>query len=207
MQRLTHKRRKSPRLNGYDYSIPGYYYVTICTQNKSCLFGSVIEGEMLLNHLGRTVKEEWLENVDSMDDVDLDEWILMPNHLHGIIEVKDSGLISPIKKSIISLPEKMQDNDSTLKADVITRASYEFSLHIDVTKRRNMVLPKFIGRFKMLSAKKVNILRGTPGLKVWQKSYWDRVIRDENDLNRIRRYIHDNPAWWRNDCFFSEKNL
>ena len=195
------KGRRTLRLSGYDYSIPGLYYVTICTHKKKCLFGQVTNGEMVLNRVGRIVNDEWIKAGENRDVLELDEWIVMPNHLHGIVTIYKT---SPVAIRELPLHGDEMQVVSALNQDIHARAAYEFSLQTDIRQRRNMILPKFIGKFKMLTAKRVNRLGETPGKPLWQKSYWDRIIRDEEDLNRIRQYIRNNPSQWEKDYLYGE---
>nr|VFK15997.1 MAG: hypothetical protein BECKLPF1236B_GA0070989_10879 [Candidatus Kentron sp. LPFa] len=82
----THHRR-SIRLRGYDYSQPGAYFLTICTQERECLFGDIVEGEMRLNHAGKIVAEEWRQTAAIRKEIQLDQWVVMPNHFHGILTI------------------------------------------------------------------------------------------------------------------------
>lgn len=159
--------RRSIRLKGYDYSQVGAYFVSICTQGRECLFGGIVAGEMVLNDAGEIVAGEWLKTVEICNEIALDEWVVMPNHFHGILVITD-----PV------------------------RAIHESPLQMTVTQRRNMAIPKLIGRFKMLSSKRINALRKTTGAKLWQRNYHEHIIRDEASLVRIRRYIRDNPVRW-----------
>ncbi len=163
-----HKRR-SIRLQGYDYSAAGAYFVTLCTQNGECLFGDIIADEMMLNVAGRIVVDEWLKTAEIYNTIELDEWVVMPNHFHGIVVFTDT-----------------------------VRAIRESPLQ----QRRNMRLPKLIGRFKMLTAKQINAMRHTSGTKLWQRNYWEHIIRNESEFNRIQEYIHNNPAQWKNDRMY-----
>jgi len=192
-------RRRSLRLRGYDYSLPGPYYVTLCTQNKKCLFGRVINGEMVPNRTGRIIKEGWIRTGENRDGIELDEWVLMPNHLHGIVVISEI-----LTRAIRELPlHGMVENEDSLRGlDIFAKAAYEFPQRIDIKHRRNMILPNFIGRFKMQTAKQVNKMWKIPGKPLWQKNYWERIIRDEEDLNRIRQYIRNNPALWEKDYLF-----
>jgi REP element-mobilizing transposase RayT len=164
------RNRRSIRLQGYDYSQAGSYFVTICTQGRECLFGDIVDGEMRLNDTGRIVADEWIKTAEIRDEIELDEWVVMPNHFHGIL---------------------------VLIANV--GAIHESPLHMTVSQRRNMAVPKIIGRFKMLSSKRINELRQSPGAKLWQRNYWEHIVRNETELNRIREYIHNNPAQWEMD--------
>ena len=83
--------RRSIRLQGYDYSLPGAYFITICTRNLECLFGTVVDGEIVLNQFGRIVSEEWVKTGEIRDEIQLDRWVIMPNHFHGIVWIKTTG--------------------------------------------------------------------------------------------------------------------
>lgn len=166
---MTFPRRKQLRLQYYDYSTVGYYFVTICTQGRLCLFGEVIDGEMRLNDAGHCVQVVWNRLPKRYGGVEIDEFIVMPNHVHGIVVVTQC-------------PEL---------ADV--GAIHELLLRM---KRRNMVISKAMGYLKMNSAKQINVMRGTCGVPVWQRNYYEHVIRTEDDLSKARQYIQENPLKW-----------
>jgi len=162
--------RKSLRLKDFDYSTDGAYFVTICTRDRQLIFGNVIDHAMNLNHYGYIVDSVWRGLSERFTQIKLDEFVVMPNHVHGIISV--------------------------------VGAVHEPPLHHELpiqTKRRNMLLPKMVGYFKMNSAKRINQLRNTPGTPVWQRNYYERVIRDEHELQVIQKYIADNPVKWNED--------
>lgn len=165
-----HRNRRSIRLQGYDYSQAGAYFLTLCTQNREHLFGEIINGEMRLNEAGRMVADEWIKTAEIRAEIELDEWVVMPNHFHGILVLTTN-----------------------------VGAIHESPLHMTVSQRRNMAVPKIIGRFKMVSSKRINKSRQTPGAKLWQRNYWEHIVRNESELNRIREYIHDNPTQWELD--------
>jgi len=165
--------RRSIRLKNYDYSQKGIYFVTICTQNHACLFGKILDGIMELNEYGIIIRNEWVKLATTRDEIELDEFVVMPNHFHGIV-----AFTEPVG------------------------AIHELPLHMTQIQRRNMGLPKIIGRFKMLSSKQINILRKTPGTKIWQRNYWEHVVRDEIELNRIRKYTKENPIKWETDRLY-----
>jgi len=161
--------RRSVRLPKYDYSQPGGYFVTIVTKDRACLFGKIVDGKMVLNEYGLIAKTVW-NDLPNHYNITLDEYVIMPNHIHGIIIIND-----------------------------IVGAIHESPLRMDIKQRRKMMLPKIIGRFKTSSSKKINVLRKTPGQHLWQRNYWEHVIRNENELNRIREYIINNPLQWAMD--------
>jgi putative transposase len=162
--------RRSIRLKGYDYSQAGAYFVTICTKNRECFFGDIEQGQMILNEAGNVVKIWWSEMKNKFRNVELDEFIIMPNHFHGIVFIETD----------------------------FVRAIHELPLHGESRheyqkQRRKMLLPKFIGWFKMNSAKQINQFRNTPGIPVWQRNYivenplkWDM---DENNPVNIKNDI------------------
>ena len=163
-------RRRSIRLPCWDYSHAGAYFVTICTRTRECLFGNVENGEMQLTDAGQAIIEEWLKIPEIRKEVQLDEWVVMPNHFHGIMVFKDDA-----------------------------GAIHETPSLMTVQRRRVMALSKLMGRFKMLSAKRINKIRQTSGSALWQRNYYEHVIRNELDLHRIREYITANPAQWEMD--------
>ncbi len=168
--------RRSIRLKGYDYSQPGAYFITICTQNRECMFGEIIDGEMALNDAGRIVENEWLKTDQLRQNIKCDIFVVMPNHFHGIIVITEP--VGAIHES----PQRMT-----------------------ITERRNMTLPKIVGRFKMQTSKQINIIRGTLAQKLWQRNYYEHIIRNENDYNRIYEYIQNNPLKWELDSLRLKK--
>jgi len=157
--------RRSIRLKGYDYSLPGGYFVTICAHKRECVFGAIAVGARHatpdLSRLGHIVKKCWEEIPNHFPHVLLYEYVVMPNHIHGIL--------------IISGGEG---------TGVACRAP---------------TLSAIVRSFKSASSKKINEIRKTPDVPLWQRNYYEHVVRDERDLNRIRQYILDNPACWAMD--------
>ena len=166
------KNRRSIRLKEYDYSEPGEYFVTICTEGRSHLFGYIDSDAMHENELGKVVRICWQEMPEHYPHVELDEFVVMPNHVHGIVLISGDDTVGAIHES--PLPRNTAD-------------------------RRRMTLSKIVGRFKMNSAKRINQLRGSPGIRVWQRNYFEHIIRDDKSLDRIREYIASNPEQWHHD--------
>ncbi len=163
--------RRSIRLRDYDYSGGGAYFVTLCVHGREFLFGEVVDGEMRLNDAGRMVTTVWDSLPKRYQGLEIDACVVMPNHLHGIFFINDP--VGAIHES--PLRESLRHN------------------------RRAMTLPKVVGYLKMNTAKRINQSRNTPGVPVWQRNYYERVIRDERELDGIRRYIVENPAKWDED--------
>ena len=154
----------SARLPNYDYNAPGWYFVTICTKGRACFFGSVRNGVMGLTREGCIVAEEWQETPAVRPYVHLDAWIIMPNHLHGIIGISSE---SPAVQG----PQNTSLNPHSLGA--------------------------IIGQIKSICTKRIR-------MKVardfgWQSRFYDRVLRNEREIESARRYIFDNPAQWTRD--------
>ena len=164
--------RRSIRLKGYDYSQAGAYFVTICTYDRVCLFGEIVDGEMVLNDSGRIVVNEWARTAQIRDEIELDEFVVMPNHVHGIIWIVGQHDIPKI----------------------VVGAHRGAPLH-----RAPRSLGSLIAGFKSTITKRINQDRGTPGAPVWQRNYYEHIIRDEESLNRIRQYIAGNPLRWHLD--------
>ncbi len=161
--------RRSIRLRHYDYSQAGAYFLTICTHNRECLFGEISGDRMVLNELGRVIESVWMELTTRYPNIELDAFGVMPNHIHGIIVIVDSPNVGAIHE----LPLRLH--------------------------RRRMLIPKIVGYLKMNTAKQINQINDTPGVPVWQRNYYEHIIRDEDELNRIRKYIIENPLQWQLD--------
>jgi REP element-mobilizing transposase RayT len=157
------------------------YFVTICTYQKQCLFGDIINGQMQLNQYGSIVAQtyQWLSQ--RYPYVCLDEWIIMPNHLHGIMVLTDT----PCRGDSRTAPT------STVPIQNISTSSN----HVSKTK----LLGRLIAGFKSASTKQINILRNAPGTPIWQRNYYEHIIRNQTALDRIREYIINNPISWKID--------
>ena len=147
-------RRKHLRLAGFDYSLPGAYFVTICTHRRRCVLGKIANSTVRLNALGRLADGCWTAIPNHFPEVQLDEFVVMPNHIHGILWLREQ------------------------RAE-----SYP---------RQGPPLPTIIGSFKAAAARQA-------GVTLWQRNYFEHVIRSEKTLNRIRQYIADNPQNWSTD--------
>ena len=181
--------RRSIRLRDFDYSRLGTYFITLCTWERECLFGMVWDGEMRLSGAREIVSETWLLLPGRFPGVVLDEMKVMPNHIHGLIHFT-VGAIHELP--LHELPPHKLPRDKPQSG----MPQPETPLHL---KRRRMLLPKVVGFFKMNAAKRINRMRHTPGCLVWQRNYYEHVVRNENALNAIRRYILFNPAMWPHD--------
>jgi REP element-mobilizing transposase RayT len=178
--------RRSIRLPTQDYAESGAYFITICTHEGKHVFGNVAEGRVYLSYEGRAVSRawEWLEA--QYDYVRLDEWVVMPNHLHGIIVITDG----PLKRASPG-SDYSENAPRTYGTTVLGGGS------TTAGAQRRKPVGRLIGAFKTVSTKRINEWRHTPGGRLWQRNYYDRVVRSDVDMHRIRQYIADNPKHWR----------
>jgi len=171
-------RTESTRLQGWDYGEPGLYYVTICTKNMQNWFGEIVNDKTALNAIGKIVKKEWLRTANIRENIELDEWIIMPNHLHGIIWIKHEI-----------------DVETTRGVVSNQLANKAFQRNVSTTIKPNS-LGSIIGQFKSICTKRIRLLDPT---FAWQSRFYDHIIRDEHGLENIRRYIANNPLNWKID--------
>lgn len=164
--------RRSIRLKGYDYSQAGAYFVTIVTWQREMLFGEIVGGEMKLNEFGQIVYEKWQWLETQYEYVELGAWVVMPNHFHGILIIHNDGRSR-------------------------SRAAHEGDSRIAPTPIKP--LGGLIGAFKTVSSKHINLLRKTNGIPVWQRNYYEHIIRNEREMDNIHRYIESNPTRWNDD--------
>ncbi len=158
--------RKSFRLQRYNYSWPGCYFVTICTKDKEFVLSEIKNQNVVLNKYGQIVENVLQMSFRKYQHVSLDNYVIMPNHIHAIIKL------------------------NTAYIDHVDKDPY---------KRRNMLLSKFVGYFKMNSSKKINIILNNSGNAFWQRNYYEKIISNEVQLKVVREYIINNPKNWIQD--------
>lgn len=218
-------RRQSIRLKGYDYSADGMYFITICAYQRNCLFGTFANGDICHNEYGQIVAEEWLKSAEIRQEIELGEWVVMPNHIHGIViidrpkpvnSVGAQGLaplqdVPPRPMSAQNLsPQPTPTQEAPLRPispqnlsiqptspqDILPHPT---SPHQGVAFRKPKSLSTFIAGFKMAATKKINLARNAPGTPVWQRNYYEHIIRSEAAFQTILKYIRENPKTWDSD--------
>jgi len=186
MAEPTKHRRRSIRLKDFDYARAGAYFVTICVRNKECLLGEIIRGDMAMTTLGTIVQSIWDDLPHHYLNIDVDAFIIMPNHVHGIIILGED-----ITRSVGAGPRACP-SDHRQQGQPRGAAPTQMSL------------PDVVHRFKSLTTNRYRkavaelVARSSPG-RLWQRNYYEHVIRNENELNRIRQYVIDNPLKWELD--------
>ena len=229
-------RRRSIRLRGYDYSRAGAYFVTICTQNLLCLFGEIVNGEMVPNDAGSNVERWYGELEDKFPDIRCDEFVCMPNHVHFVVVNTGAGSLvrpdgerhparadsqRPANETTVRADPQRPANETTARADS-QRPANETTVRADLGVRPGpssarpdglpaaSSLSTVVQWFKTMTTNayirgvKQSGWRPFPG-KLWHRNYWEHVVRDESEWNRIREYIRNNPVQWENDRFYEGK--
>ena len=180
--------RRSIRLKGYDYRTPAMYFITIRTYNRNCIFGNINNGRMLLNISGKVVDFTWRDLPNHNPHLRLDEYIIMPDHMHGIIIITKPCIVKADSVGAGSEPAP------TTPANKLSFPMIDNRLSI--FNRQNPGIPDIIRQFKTFSARRVNDVRKTQGSPVWQRNYYEHIIRNDRTLHRIREYIIWNPCNW-----------
>lgn len=184
MVNLLNKHRRSIRLGEVDYSLPGAYFITIVTQGRICLFGNIYKDAMVLNDFGTVVQECWNRIPSHFDNAETATFVIMPNHVHGIVHLFDATCRG---KACLA----PTDNGVTLGRFV---------------KPVPGSLPTIVGSFKSAVSKRINELRSTRGVAVWQRNYYEHIIRSDEEYLRIEKYIYDNPLNWNKDDEYPAQN-
>ncbi|MEA2096241.1 MAG: transposase [Candidatus Cloacimonadota bacterium] len=223
------KRKNSLRLESYDYSWSGAYFITICSYKREEIFGEIENGLMHLNNAGNIINDCWYQIPKNYEKIKLDDFVIMPNHIHGIIWIVGAIHESPeknqmihespiVKRKIHESPDATQaihespkvkrkiHESPRLKETILESSKDNSSQNKGVIRelplrieRRKMKISKIIGRFKMNSSKLINDIHNSKGYHVWQRSYYDHIIRNKNDLNNKKQYIQNNPSNWEID--------
>lgn len=175
--------RKSTRLEGYDYSQNGAYFLTLCCQNRRSWFGKIFEGEMQLNRCGEVVFEEWNKTATIRHEVLLDEFVVMPNHFHAILVLTNNSAAATVGATWQVAPTK----NATPHYDARPKGPKAGSVGA------------IVAQFKRTTTIRINQGMSSSGEQIWQRNFHDHIIRNENDLNTKRDYIINNPAKWADD--------
>jgi putative transposase len=183
--------RRSIRLKGYDYSQAGLYFITICINDRKCLFGEIIDGKMILNDAGKIAYKCWLEIPEHFPDTVLHEHIIMPNHVHGIIE-----LIQSVGVQNFEPLQSQNESASNFGVQNFEPQQNQFQ----------KIIPHSIG--SIIRGYKIGVTKwfrnNTDNKNIWQRNYYEHIIRDEKSHQRISEYIRNNPNNWNKDDFFNE---
>jgi REP element-mobilizing transposase RayT len=197
--------RGSIRLQGYDYSSPGAYYVTLCSFGKQCIFGRVVDDQMQENECGKIVRQQWFESAEIRKEIELDAFTVMPNHLHGILWIVGPDGVRPGANMDFALsdgakhvgPSGARPKPNAMRSPKMGRTPFGPTNRIPAMRPRS--LASWASGFKSAVTSPIRKLWKKPHATVWQEDYFEHVIRDETELLRIRDYILSNPARWKLD--------
>lgn len=160
--------RRSVRFRGFDYARTGEYFLTLVAHHRQCLFGDIVDGRMERTFLGEIVSSEWLKTPRIRPEIELDEWVIMPNHLHGIIRISvGADSVRPIK--------------------------------ITGLFRQPRTLGAFVAGFKAAVTRAIRQRLHSHDKPIWQRNYYEHIVRNWKDLNRVRDYIRSNVKNWADD--------
>ncbi len=193
--------RKTIRLKGYDYSQAGAYFITICCANRECLFGEIVNGEMILNECGTIAYNEWLKTPEIRPQTELDVFVIMPNHIHGIIIINDTRrgvLNTPIDgKGELHSPVDENEQGVCNTPDDEKQGVCNTPLPL---RSPSQTVGAIVRGYKSSITKWFR--NNTDIETVWQRNYHEHVIRNEQSYQTISNYIVNNPASWKEDKFF-----
>lgn len=173
---------KSVRLPHYDYSASGVYFLTICTHYKECLFGTITDGIMHLNKYGQIIEKEWLRSPEIRKEIEMGDFVVMPNHLHGIVAIHET--------------------EAHCRAALPSRVALPDDYSRDSRHREKRSISSFVAGFKSYTTKLINELRKTAGERLWQPNYFEHVVRSEKQLSRACNYILTNSLRWELDKYY-----
>lgn len=207
--------RRSVRLKEYDYSQQGAYFITICCNNRTCLFGEIINGEMILNAYGNIAYNEWLKTTEIRSNVELDVFVIMPNHIHGIIIINNDC------RGVLHTPGLNNVHTSELQTNVlhttvvnnsptcvinqgVCNTPLQKSDEINTLRSPSNNIGAIVRGYKSAVTKQMNILNAgkcDQSSIVWQRSFHEHIIRNEKSYQNISNYIINNPSKWHADKY------
>ena len=186
--------RKSIRLKNYDYSLEGLYFITICCQNREHLFGEIVKGKMILNNAGFMIQRIYEELPKYFEKIEIGEYVIMPNHFHCVIEIVD--LVLNVGAESISAQIKNK-NDIYNQNTLLNRVDIEST---------PTTIPNIIQTFKRYTTiEYIKMVKNNqlPNFdkRIWQKNYYEHIIRNEEEYTKISKYIENNPTKWDEDKY------
>jgi REP element-mobilizing transposase RayT len=206
-------RISSHRLRGWDYSSNGYYFITIVTQNRDCILGRIENHQMILSDFGTIVNVEWYESFNIRTELFLDEFVIMPNHLHALIVLKKQVFV--VKSSGLDLNVETHGLDLNVethgRASLPTESTEPIQSPQKMPERKPKSISSFIAGFKSATITKIDdyidfynlaISKYNRENKLWQANYHDHIVRNEEEYWKIKNYIRNNPKNWKDDKFF-----
>ncbi len=198
MDKFQNKYRiRSARAEWWNYAGNGVYFITICTAGREYYFGEIKNGVMILSEMGCIVQQEWDKSFEIRTELFCDAFVIMPNHIHAILRIENNdsnvvgthGRASPHSRAYLQPPKPIPDPIQPPQSH-------------GVAYRPPKSISSFVAGFKSVATKRINEFRKMPKSPVWQSRFYDRIIRNDAEYNRIRKYILDNPQKWDKDKLF-----
>ena len=217
MNQLRKHDRKPMRLIGYDYSQAGLYFITICTKNREHIFGTIENGKMILNEYGDIIHDHWKNIPNHYNDVELNEYIIMPDHFHGIVRLNPpvgAQFIASNNEQNIALNNQTifnnyntPDNRIIPEKQNINKRKWGGLNQSDAINRTPtaVTIGTVVRSFKARCTHTMNKTNNNIGVSIWQRNYYEHIIRNNNEYGRIAEYIKKNPSKWELDHFNSGK--
>lgn len=187
----------SARAYWWNYDAPGIYFITICSVNQECIFGSILNDEMIVTETGIIVLHEWEKSFELRSELFCDSFVLMPNHIHAVLRI--------VRNSHGNSDQPVETHDFPVETH--GRASLPIEktdspMKYGVAYRPPKSISSFVAGFKSSATKLINEFRKTSGMKVWQTRFHDHIIRNETEYQKIIRYIESNPKNWKGDKYY-----
>ena len=179
--------RRSIRLKGYDYSQAGLYFITICCQDRVCRLGKIENGVMICNELGEIAYREWMKTAELRPQIELDAFMVMPNHIHGILKINEMNM------DTLQSPNNMGDNMGDNTGDNTGECNSPL-------RSPSNTIGAIIRGYKSSVTKQFGLMGFDE--KLWQRNYYEHIIRDEQSYQIISEYIINNPKKWADDKFY-----
>jgi putative transposase len=188
--------RKTIRLKDYDYSKQGMYFITICTQNREHLFGEIIDDKMLLNNAGEMIEKIWFEIPKFYNGFELYEFVIMPNHIHGIIEIIDNVGANPcICPNLYISSKKSLQQQGEHGGSPLQKTNYQISISELIQRFKTLTTNKYIRMVK-------DGVLPSFDKRIWQRNYYENIIRNEEQYLKVSEYIINNPLKWHKDKYY-----
>jgi len=192
----------SARADWWNYGAPGIYFLTICSAYHECLFGSILNNEVILSEPGMIVLQEWEKSFEMRLELFCDAFVIMPNHIHAVLRIVE---INNNQQNITDIVNMNMNSDIPVETHgraSLTIESMDSPIKYGVAYRPPKSISSFVAGFKSAATTQINEFRKMPGITVWQSRFHDHIIRDEVEYWKIIRYIELNPKNWKEDKYY-----
>lgn len=189
-------RISSARATWWNYDAPGIYFITICSAYQECIFGSILNDEVILTKSGIIVLQEWAKSFEMRSELFCESFVLMPNHIHAVLRIINNSDVSSV--ALVETHGRASLHDGTTLPSEQSGSPIKYG----VAYRPPKSISSFVAGFKSAATKLINEYRKTSGMKVWQTRFHDHIIRNEVEYLKIIRYIESNPKNWKGDKYY-----